>query len=71
MEYFCNTLLLSGPTGVFMLILSTQAKFLLGDSDHQDNVNILGLTVIFVFLNFLAATQDIAVDGWALSMLSK
>uniref|UniRef100_A0A2C9JR90 Acetyl-coenzyme A transporter 1 n=1 Tax=Biomphalaria glabrata TaxID=6526 RepID=A0A2C9JR90_BIOGL len=57
--------------GVFMLILSTQAKFLLGDSDHQDNVNILGLTVIFVFLNFLAATQDIAVDGWALSMLSK
>ena len=27
------------------------------------------LTVVFLFLNFLAATQDIAVDGWALTML--
>ena len=29
------------------------------------------LTIIFFALNFLAATQDIAVDGWALTMLSK
>ena len=27
------------------------------------------LTAMFFFLNFLAATQDIAVDGWALTML--
>ena len=29
------------------------------------------LTVCFFFLNFCAATQDIAVDGWALTMLSE
>lgn len=29
------------------------------------------LTALFFALNFLAATQDIAVDGWALTMLSK
>ena len=29
------------------------------------------LTGLFFSLNFLAATQDIAVDGWALTMLSK
>merc|ERR1711871_1461158 len=33
--------------------------------------NILALTVIFFCLFFLCATQDIAVDGWALTMLSK
>jgi PAT family acetyl-CoA transporter-like MFS transporter 1 len=26
---------------------------------------------MFFFLNFLAATQDIAVDGWALTMLQR
>jgi len=26
---------------------------------------------VFLPLNFLAATQDIAVDGWALTMLSR
>ncbi|UYV82771.1 SLC33A1 [Cordylochernes scorpioides] len=29
------------------------------------------LTSMFFLLNFLAATQDIAVDGWALTMLSR
>ncbi|XP_053204545.1 acetyl-coenzyme A transporter 1-like [Panonychus citri] len=29
------------------------------------------LAGVFFFLNFLCATQDIAVDGWALTMLSK
>ena len=33
--------------------------------------SILFLTAIFFCLNFLAATQDIAVDGWALTMLSR
>ena len=27
--------------------------------------------MVFLPLNFLAATQDIAVDGWALTMLSR
>ena len=29
------------------------------------------LTVVFFAMNFLCATQDIAVDGWALTMLRK
>lgn len=33
--------------------------------------DIRSLTLSFFFLNFLAATQDIAVDGWALTMLKK
>lgn len=33
--------------------------------------DIIGLSFLFFFLVLLAATQDIAVDGWALTMLSK
>ncbi|RUS82982.1 hypothetical protein EGW08_009267 [Elysia chlorotica] len=59
--------------GFFMLVLSTQVKQILGDDDDGESgqVDILVLTAIFVCLNFLAATQDIAVDGWALTMLSR
>ncbi|CCE65003.1 hypothetical protein TPHA_0J01820 [Tetrapisispora phaffii CBS 4417] len=35
------------------------------------NVNMVQLTCIFTLLIFLCATQDIAVDGWALTILSK
>ncbi|TNN10862.1 putative membrane protein [Schistosoma japonicum] len=34
-------------------------------------VDIIRLTIMFFILTFLTATQDIAVDGWALTMLSK
>ncbi len=34
------------------------------------SMNVVALTGIFFTLYFLAATQDIAVDGWALTMLS-
>ena len=34
-------------------------------------IEIFFLTSIFFGLSFLAATQDICVDGWALSMLSR
>jgi MFS transporter, PAT family, solute carrier family 33 (acetyl-CoA transportor), member 1 len=34
-------------------------------------INVRGITTFFFLLYFLMATQDIAVDGWALSMLSK
>ncbi|CAH8492650.1 unnamed protein product [Schistosoma rodhaini] len=34
-------------------------------------VDIMRLTIAFFGLTFLAATQDIAVDGWAISILSK
>lgn len=33
--------------------------------------DVFKLTCAFFFLNFFAATQDIAVDGWALTMLTK
>lgn len=34
-------------------------------------MNVRGVTAFFFLLYFLMATQDIAVDGWALTMLSK
>jgi len=33
--------------------------------------DVVGITALFFFLVLLAATQDIAVDGWALTLLSK
>ncbi|KAA0202725.1 hypothetical protein HAZT_HAZT003687 [Hyalella azteca] len=58
--------------GVFLLVLSYSLDTLLGsEDDPSTRPNILFLTSIFFALNFLAATQDIAVDGWALTMLSK
>ncbi|KAL1494448.1 hypothetical protein ABEB36_010046 [Hypothenemus hampei] len=55
--------------GIFMLILSKNVDNWLGDEGTTPNIGFL--TVVFFFLNFLAATQDIAVDGWALTMLKK
>jgi len=59
--------------GVLMLIASQRVGFMLGDSSDPDvkiEPNIAGLTALFFILNFLAATQDVAVDGWALTMLA-
>ena len=62
---------------VFMFVLSQSLDSLLGE-DHEGNPipgapppNVTLITAIFFALNFLAATQDIAVDGWALTMLSR
>ncbi|ORX89109.1 MFS general substrate transporter [Basidiobolus meristosporus CBS 931.73] len=38
---------------------------------NDDEVKVYGLTAIFFSLILLCATQDIAVDGWALTLLSK
>uniref|UniRef100_UPI00398F470A acetyl-coenzyme A transporter 1 isoform X2 n=1 Tax=Pristiophorus japonicus TaxID=55135 RepID=UPI00398F470A len=56
--------------GLFMLCLSFEVDALL-KSDEHTSPNIVKLTVVFFMFGFLAATQDIAVDGWALTMLSK
>ena len=56
--------------GIFMMVLSYNVPNLLGQ-DEGGKINVYGLTVHFFILNLLAATQDIAVDGWALTMLSK
>ena len=37
---------------------------------HGGSFNVQGVTAFFFVLYFLMATQDIAVDGWALTMLS-
>lgn len=41
----------------------------LGSEEEAPSMSIL--TISFLLLNFLAATQDIAVDGWALTMLKR
>ena len=56
--------------GIFMLILSQHVSTWLGDG-HANMPRVAVITLIFFSLNFLAATQDIAVDGWALSMLKR
>ncbi|CAN9511497.1 unnamed protein product [Ophioblennius macclurei] len=54
--------------GLFMLYLSGTVNSLLQNEKGPDVVT---LTAVFFMLAFLAATQDIAVDGWALTMLSR
>ncbi|XP_012302775.1 acetyl-coenzyme A transporter 1 isoform X1 [Aotus nancymaae] len=56
--------------GLFMIYLSTQVDRLLGNTDDR-TPDVVALTVTFFLFEFLAATQDIAVDGWALTMLSR
>lgn len=58
--------------GLFMLVLSRSVTSLMADDPVTGaKPDIMLLTLIFLMLNFLAATQDIAVDGWALTMLSR
>lgn len=49
-----------------MIYLSTNV-----DSYLEGSPNVQVLTMAFFILNFLAATQDIAVDGWALTILHR
>ena len=53
--------------GITMFLLAQNVDYYL-DSSPPD---VFSLTCMFFFLNFLAATQDIAVDGWALTMLKR
>lgn len=57
--------------GIFMLVLSRHVGTWLGDGQNDNMPRVAVITLIFFSLNFLAATQDIAVDGWALSMLKR
>lgn len=54
--------------GLFMLYLSMSVNSLL---EGEGGPQVVMLTAVFFMLGFLAATQDIAVDGWALTMLSR
>eukprot|EP00035_Acanthoeca_spectabilis_P002144 m.85399 g.85399 ORF g.85399 m.85399 type:complete len:467 (-) comp11381_c0_seq1:248-1648(-) len=55
--------------GMAMVYLGSQVDGLLGDSDGEPQM--WTLTAWFFGVYLLMATQDIAVDGWALTMLSK
>ncbi|RWS08540.1 acetyl-coenzyme A transporter 1-like protein [Dinothrombium tinctorium] len=57
--------------GFFLVLLGLTSKQLLGDADAKSSPKMVLLTIIFFLLIFLTATQDIAVDGWALTLLSK
>ncbi|KAI6180661.1 hypothetical protein M3Y98_00744900 [Aphelenchoides besseyi] len=59
--------------GIFLLVVSYYVAEILGtnNGDGPKTPNVFLLMSIFLPLNFLAATQDIAVDGWALTMLSR
>lgn len=49
-----------------LLYLGTSVEALLEDAEK----NLVTITFLFFMLVFLCATQDIAVDGWALTLLS-
>ncbi|KIK07384.1 hypothetical protein K443DRAFT_182209 [Laccaria amethystina LaAM-08-1] len=53
--------------GTLMLYISLNVQKLLDDPGN----NVTELTVIFTMLVLFSATQDIAVDGWALTLLSQ
>ncbi|CAE7334007.1 SLC33A1 [Symbiodinium pilosum] len=53
--------------GVVMIVVSQRLDHLL----YASQPNVASLTLLFFLLYFLCATQDIAVDGWALTMLRK
>jgi MFS transporter, PAT family, solute carrier family 33 (acetyl-CoA transportor), member 1 len=53
-----------------MICLSQYVDKWLGD-ENSKKPEILALAIMFFILYFLIATQDIAVDGWALGLLKK
>jgi MFS transporter, PAT family, solute carrier family 33 (acetyl-CoA transportor), member 1 len=64
-QFICGFIMIYGSLHVNDWILNTSHDKELS----QQNAN--KLTFFFLFLYFLMATQDITVDGWALTMLSR
>ena len=63
-------------TGIVMLLAAPYVDVWMGNMDSTNETEVMRpqvavLTVFFLFLYFLMATQDITVDGWALTMLSR
>ncbi|KEG01341.1 MFS transporter, PAT family, solute carrier family 33 (acetyl-CoA transporter), member 1 [Plasmodium vinckei vinckei] len=54
---------------LLMIFYSLRVSTWLGE--RNGSINLYSLTFFFFILFFLMATQDIAVDGWALTMLSE
>lgn len=61
--------------GIVMIACASSVRLWLQEDqigeDAEDKLSVTSLTIFFCFLYFLMATQDIAVDGWALTMLSR
>jgi len=64
-----GTLVQDAATNAASALSSTASAAASAVTDQTFDVK--GLTLFFFSLYFLMATQDIAVDGWALTMLSK
>ena len=63
-------------TGIVMLLAAPYVDTWMGNmdgpsEDEEKGPQVAVLTIFFLFLYFLMATQDIVVDGWALTMLSR
>lgn len=56
--------------GAFMIFVAQNVDEWMGDGTTKEPQMVL-LTLAFFGLWFLAATQDISVDGWALTMLKR
>lgn len=57
-------------SGLGMIWLGSQIKEMMITAGANDGAGIWGFTGWWFFLVFTCATQDIAVDGWALTLLS-
>jgi len=57
--------------GIFMLYVSYNVDEWMGDGDDSKGPQMVSLASQFFVICFLTATQDIAVDGWAVSMLKR
>lgn len=55
-------------TGIFFFVVGFHINEWLVNSDKP---HIITLTLMFLVINFLVATQDIIVDGWAITMLKR
>lgn len=63
-------------TGIVMLAAAPHVDSWMGNFNSASDGDFVGpqvavLTTFFLFLYFLMATQDIIVDGWALTILSR
>lgn len=58
-------------SGFGMIWLGTHATKMMEDAGNDGGAGVWGFTMWWFGLVFMCATQDIAVDGWALTLLSQ
>ena len=57
-------------SGIGMIYLGSRVKNMMVDVSAHEGAGIWNFTTWWFFLVFMCATQDIAVDGWALTLLT-